>query len=242
MSMIEVKNLTVDFNGFTAVNNVSLNVEAGEVLGLLGGNGAGKSTTMKVLGGVLKPTSGSVHIDGLNVSDVRDVDLAKFITGYCPDVGGIIGGATPREHVKLLLTLHKKPYLYDEGVKLVEMFGLTEFIDTPTSGFSHGMSRRLSVLLATLASVKVLILDEPFDGVDPIGVSAINEVIRQAKDNGLAVIVSTHLHDLLIGVSDKVAVMRKSEIVTVEKSEFFVGDEGKKRYLDILEQHANGGK
>lgn len=240
MPVVDVKNLTVKFNDFVAVNDISFNVEAGQVLGLLGGNGAGKSTTLKVLGGILKPTSGVVKIDGLNVADVRDVDVAKFITGYCPDVGGIISGATPREHIKLLLTLHKKPYLYDEGLKLVEMFGLNEFIDTPSSGFSHGMSRRLSVLLATLASVKVLILDEPFDGVDPIGVTAINEVIRQAKEAGLAVIVSTHLHDLLVDVSDKIAVMRKTQIITVEDAENFKGAEGKQRYLDLLEKHENG--
>lgn len=240
MSVIEVKDLTVKFNDFVAVDNISFNVQAGEVLGILGGNGAGKSTTLKVLGGILKPTSGSIKVDGLNITDVRDVDVAKYITGYCPDVGGIISGATPREHIKLLLTLHKKPYLYDEGLKLVELFGLTEFLDTPSSGFSHGMSRRLSVLLATLASVKVLILDEPFDGVDPIGVAAINEVIRQAKEAGLAVIISTHLHDLLVDVSDRIAVMRKTKIIEIEKAELFRGSEGKKHYLDILEKHDNG--
>lgn len=240
--IIDVQNLTVVFNGFTAVKDVSLQVRGGEVLGLLGGNGAGKSTTLKVLGGILKPTSGTVHIDGLDVTSLADIDMAKYITGYCPDVGGIINGATPREHIKLLLTLHKKPFLYDEGIRLVELFGLTEFIDTPSSGFSHGMSRRLSVLLATLASVKVLVLDEPFDGVDPIGVSAINEVILQAKEAGLAVIVSTHLQDLLVDVSDRVAVMRKSQIIAVGTARKFRGRLGKRLYRTLLENHAKRNK
>jgi ABC-2 type transport system ATP-binding protein len=238
--IIQVKNLTVSFNGFIAVDNVSFEVCEGEVLGLLGGNGAGKSTTLKVLGGVLKPSSGSVYIDGLDLSSMSDVDMAKYITGYCPDVGGIINGATPREHIKLLLTLHKKPFLYDEGIKLIEMFGLSDFIDTPSSGFSHGMSRRLSVLLATLASVKVLVLDEPFDGVDPLGVQAINETIRQAKEAGLAVIISTHLQDLLVEVSDRIIIMKESEIIAGGKASRFRGRLGRRLYRVLLENHAKG--
>lgn len=235
--IVSVKNLTVNFNGFTAVNDISFDIYSGEVLGLLGGNGAGKSTTLKVLGGVLKPTSGEVIINGLDLKNASDMDMAKYITGYCPDVGGIINGATPREHIKLLLTLHNKPFLYDEGIKLVEMFGLSEFIDTPSSGFSHGMSRRLSVLLATLASVNVLILDEPFDGVDPIGVAAINEVISQAKKAGLAIIVSTHLQDLLVNVSDRIAIMKESEIIALGKAKRFKGRWGKRLYRVLLENH-----
>lgn len=238
--IVEVENLTVSFNGFIAVKNVSFTVNEGEVVGLLGGNGAGKSTTLKVLGGVLKPTSGKVYVDGLDLSNMSDVDMAKYITGYCPDVGGIINGATPREHIKLLLTLHKKPFLYEEGIKLIDMFGLTDFIDTPSSGFSHGMSRRLSVLLATLASVKVLILDEPFDGVDPIGVTAINEVIKQAKEAGLAVIISTHLQDLLTNVADRIIIMKESEIIAGGKARRFKGRLGKRLYRILLENHAKG--
>lgn len=232
---INVENLTVRFNEFVAVNDISFQVYPGEVLGLLGGNGAGKSTTLKVLGGILKPTEGKVRINGWDVTSPNDMNKTKAVTGYCPDVGGLINGATPREHIKLLLTLHKKTHLYDQAVAMVEMFGLNEFIDTPSSGFSHGMSRRLSVLLAALASQKVLILDEPFDGVDPLGVSAINDVIVQAKENGLAVIVSTHLQDLLVNVSDRVAVMKKSKIIAVEPATKFKGARGKTNYRKLLD-------
>ena len=233
--VIEVQNLTVKFDKFVAVNNISFEAYPGEVLGLLGGNGAGKSTTLKVLGGILKPSQGIVRIDNLDVTNSNEVNRTKAITGYCPDVGGLINGATPREHIKLLLTLHRKKHLYEEGLRMVEIFGLNEFIDTPSSGFSHGMSRRLSVLLAALASQKVLILDEPFDGVDPLGVSAINSIIQQAKTSGLAVIVSTHLQDLLVEVSDKIAVMKKSQIISIEESSHFKGAEGKKYYRNLLE-------
>jgi ABC-2 type transport system ATP-binding protein len=113
--VLEVKNLTVKFDKFVAVDDISFEVYPGEVLGILGENGAGKSTTLKVLGGILRPTSGDIYLKGLDLKKIADANKAKEITGYCPDVGGIIIGATPREHVKLLLTLHNKPELYDQG-------------------------------------------------------------------------------------------------------------------------------
>lgn len=233
-NMVEVSNLSVKFNGFTAVDDISFSVKPGEVLGILGGNGAGKSTTLKVLGGILKATSGNINIDGYNMLKLDDSQKIRSFTGYCPDVGGLISGLSPREHIKLLLTLHNKEERYEEGLKLVEMFGLTEFIDSPTSGFSHGMSRRLSVLLATLSSERTLILDEPFDGVDPIGVNAINETIIQAKNAGLAVIVSTHLQNLLVNVSDNIVIMKKSKIVAQDSARKFFGKKGERRYKKIL--------
>lgn len=232
--VLNVQNLTVRFDKFTAVDDISFKVDAGEVLGILGGNGAGKSTTLKVLGGVLKPTEGTIVIDGNNLNKSREAYIAKQLTGYCPDVGGLVSGATPREHVKLLLTLRKKPELYSKGIELIGSFGLTDFIDSPASGFSHGMSRRLSVALAALASEKFLILDEPFDGVDPLGVDAINTIIAHAKSLGLAVIVSTHLQDLLVNVADRIMIMKKSRIITSEPSKHFEGEDGKSHYQALL--------
>lgn len=235
--LLRVENLTVKFDNFIAVDDISLSVKPGEVLGILGGNGAGKSTTLKVIGGILRPTSGNITVDDLNFRKNVEANKIRSITGYCPDVGGLINGATPREHVKLLLTLHNKPELYEQGIKLISMFALDEFIDVPSSGFSHGMSRRLSVLLATLASQKLLILDEPFDGVDPLGVNAINETIKQAKENGLAIIVSTHLQELLVGVADNIIVMEKSKIVASAPSHKFKGAKGRAYYEALLSQH-----
>ena len=240
--LIEVKNLSVKFDKFVAVDNISFSVRSGEVLGLLGSNGAGKSTTLKVLGGILRPAEGNIRIKGYDIKKSSEANKAKASTGYCPDVGGLITGATPREHVKLLLTLHNKSNLYEQGLNLINMFGLSDFMDTPSSGFSHGMSRRLSVALATLASAgskNVLILDEPFDGVDPIGVDAINEVIRQAKEKGVAIIVSTHLQDLLVNVADNIIVMKKSKIMAAEPSNHFKGEKGRKHYQQILSQPDN---
>lgn len=124
---------------------------------------------------------------------------------------------------------------YALGLYLVKEIGLEEFLDTPVGGFSHGMSRRLSVVLATLSSEKVLILDEPFDGVDPIGIDAIEKIIHEAKKNGLAVIVCTHLQSILTRVVDDLIIMKKGKIIERLPAAELDGAAGEARYKEILE-------
>lgn len=238
--VIEVKDLTIQFNGFTAVDSINFDVYGGEVVGILGSNGAGKSSTMKVLSGVMKPSSGAVTIDGNLLTSVNEEEEAKKLIGYCPDVGGLVVGATPRSHVQLLLSLDDRKQNYDKGLYLIDRFGLRRFIDTRVGGFSHGMSRRLSVLLAVLSSKKVLILDEPFDGVDPEGEEAITEVVEEARSAGLAVIVCTHRLDLLTAVTDRIVIMNRGKIIESLPAAELEGKEGAKKYRDMLRTDSNG--
>ena len=213
---------------------INFEVPAGQVIGILGSNGAGKSSTMKALAGIIRPASGAIVIDSHTLTNIKEEERAKRVLGYCPDVGGLVVGATPREHIQLLLSLHKTPEKYARALYLVEQIGLAEFLDTPVGGFSHGMSRRLSVVLATLASSKVLILDEPFDGVDPVGVDSIELIINEAKASGLAVVVCTHLQSILTRVSDNVIIMRKGVILEKMAAEDLRGDAGEEKYKKIL--------
>lgn len=234
--MISVDKLKVSFSGFVAVDEITFDVQPGQVVGILGSNGAGKSSTMKALAGIIRPESGAIVVDGHTLTSLKEEEQAKNVIGYCPDVGGLITGATPREHLQLLLSLHKREEDYDLGLYLIHEIGLDKFIDTPVGGFSHGMSRRLSVVLATLASKKVLILDEPFDGVDPIGVDAIEKIIHEAKSNGLAVVVCTHLQSILTRVVDDLVIMKNGQIVDRLPADALTGAAGEKRYKDILEK------
>lgn len=234
--MITVDKLKISFNGFVAVDEISFTVEPGQVVGILGSNGAGKSSTMKALAGIIRPESGTILVNDNELTSLKEEEKAKQVIGYCPDVGGLITGATPREHIQLLLSLHKREQDYPLGLFLVHEIGLDKFIDTPVGGFSHGMSRRLSVVLATLASSKVLILDEPFDGVDPIGVDAIEKIISEARNNGLAVIVCTHLQSLLTRVVDDLILMKNGIIVEQLPASELEGEAGEKRYKEILEK------
>lgn len=232
---VTVRDLVIKYGDYTAVRGISFDVRPGEVVGLLGGNGAGKSSTMRALATISPAHSGRIIIAGYDVADVRQMERARTHIGYCPDVGGLVRSATPREHIGLTLSMHGKAHLWDNALALVERFNLTRVLDQPTSGFSHGMSRRLSVILAALASNHLLILDEPFDGVDPTGVDETIALINEARDAGLSVILSTHLQEVLTRATDRVLVMVQGQILDDAPAEAYRGDEGVERYVAILE-------
>lgn len=234
--MIDIKDLVISYNegAVTAVDELTLQVPAGQVLGVLGGNGAGKTSTMRVLAGIQPPSDGVVLLNGLNLSVIKEAEQARTILGYCPDTGGLVRQATVREHVAMALALRDKTDAWPYALTLLEKFGLDHVLDRPTSGFSHGMSRRLSVVLAALTAEKVLILDEPFDGVDPTGVAATEELIANAKNAGLAVVISTHLLSLLARVSDRIVVMVEGRLVDDAPAAEFAGETGAQRYASQL--------
>jgi len=240
MPIVEVKDLKIVYNKNVAVDGISFDIEPGQVVGFLGSNGAGKSSTLKVLGGVLNHTSGSVKIAGHSMEDYHSADLARSVIGYCPDVGGLIPQATLREHIGLSLAFHRRLDLWPQALAMVEIFGLTDVLDTVVAGFSHGMSRRASVILATVSSFSLLILDEPFDGVDPLGVESVQKVIEMAKNAGIAVIVSTHLQDILAKATDEILIMRKGKILDRLPSSELLGDTGISLYRNIINTAGNG--
>ena len=145
---VEIRGLWVRFGAVAAVRGIDLTAEAGRATALLGRNGAGKSTTMRVLAGVIPPTEGTVEVDGIDVP--KDLLAVKRLTGYCPDVGGLVPRATPWEHLQLAARLRRLEGWEDRAQDLLERFDLGDAAHRVTSGFSHGMGRRLSVILACL--------------------------------------------------------------------------------------------
>jgi ABC-2 type transport system ATP-binding protein len=231
--LVEVRGLHVRFGEVEAVNGIDLEAHAGQATALLGRNGAGKSTTMRVLAGVVPPTAGAVTVAG---HDVREEALAvKRAVGYCPDVGGLVPRATPWEHLQLSARLRRLPDWEARARDLLEKFELGDVAHRVTAGFSHGMGRRLSVALAALHEPDVLLLDEPYDGVDPIGVEATMDVIGDARARGACVLVSTHLRELAVQACGHVLVLRGgARVATVEAMEM-TGEEGARAYRGLLD-------
>jgi ABC-2 type transport system ATP-binding protein len=160
---VEVQGLVVEYDGVRAVDGLDLTVRAGDAVGLVGRNGAGKSTTMRVLAGLVPPSGGSVRVGGVDAR--KDPSAAKWYVGYCPDTGGLIPRATPWEHLQLAAAIRGMPRGWEARAKdLLDRFDLTDAADRVTAGFSHGMGRRTSVVLAAFHEPDVLLLDEPFDG------------------------------------------------------------------------------
>ncbi len=231
---VEVHDLHVRFGAVEAVGGISLTAPAGRATALLGRNGAGKSTTMRVLAGVVPATSGEVRVGGL---DVRRERLAvQRLVGYCPDVGGLVPRATPWEHLQLAARLRRLgPGWEDRARDLLERFELGGVAHRVTSGFSHGMGRRLSVVLAAVHEPSVLLLDEPFDGVDPIGVEATFDVVADARARGACVLVSTHLRELAVEVCTEVAVLRAGARVALLPAARMLGEDGAHEYRSLLD-------
>jgi len=231
--VVDVRSLHVRFGEVAAVSGVDLQGHAGQATALLGRNGAGKSTTMRVLAGVVPPTAGEVDVAGL---DVRTHTLAvKRLVGYCPDVGGLVPRATPWEHLQLAARLRRLDDWEPRGRDLLERFELGDVAHRITAGFSHGMGRRLSVVLAALHEPEVLLLDEPFDGVDPIGVEATFDVIGDARARGACVLVSTHLRELAIQACGTVLVMRGGARVATMDAADMHGEDGARAYRALLD-------
>ncbi|MFL6158484.1 MAG: ABC transporter ATP-binding protein, partial [Marmoricola sp.] len=216
-----------------AVRGVDLRVTPGASTALLGRNGAGKSTTMRVLAGVIPPTEGDVVVNGVDVR--QDPLTVKRATGFCPDVGGLVPRATPWEHLQLAARLRRMQGWELRAQDLLERFDLGAAAHRVTGGFSHGMGRRLSVVLAAFHEPSVLLLDEPFDGVDPLGVEATQRVIADAKARGAAVLVSTHLRDLAMEACEDALVLRGGSAVAALGSEDLLGEDGARAYRALLD-------
>ena len=231
--IVDVTGLRVTFGSVDAVSGVDLQVAPGAAVALLGRNGAGKSTTMRVLGGVIPPTGGRVRVAGL---DLRTQALeVKRLTGYCPDVGGLVPRATPWEHLQLSARLRRLPAGWEGRAReLLERFDLASAGHRVTAGFSHGMGRRLSVVLAALHDPTVLLLDEPFDGVDPQGVEATLVVVAEARTRGAAVVVSTHLRELAVQACPDAVVLRAGAPVARLSAADLGGRDGADAYRALL--------
>ena len=232
-AVVDIRGLHVRFGSVDAVRGIDVSARAGEGTALLGRNGAGKSTTMRVLAGVVPPTEGVVLVAGLDVR--RDLLAVKRLVGYCPDVGGLVPRATPWEHLQLSARLRRMSNWEQRARDLIERFELGDAAHRVTSGFSHGMGRRLSVALAAFHEPEVLLLDEPFDGVDPLGVSATLDVIGEARARGAAVLVSTHLRELAIQACSTALVLRGGSAVVRLDAHELAGEEGADVYRALLD-------
>jgi ABC-2 type transport system ATP-binding protein len=229
---VEVQGLVVEYDGVRAVDGLDLTVRAGDAVGLVGRNGAGKSTTMRVLAGLVPPSGGSVRVGGVDAR--KDPSAAKWFVGYCPDTGGLIPRATPWEHLQLAAATRGIRGWESRARDLLERFDLTTAADRVTAGFSHGMGRRTSVVLAAFHEPDVLLLDEPFDGVDPLGVEATMDIVREAKLRGAAVLISTHMLHLAAAATGEILVLTRGRLAAVALAEELAGEEGRQRYRTLL--------
>jgi len=226
--MIRVEALTKQFNGFTAVDQVSFEVEPGEIFGFLGPNGAGKSTTIKMLITLLAPTSGTALIDGYDIRS-RAAQVRRAI-GYVPQMLSVDGTLTAYENLLLLARLYDIPGAErEERIReMLSFLNLEEHARSLVRTFSGGMVRKLEVGQAMLHRPKALLLDEPTTGLDPVARQNVWEHLFDLREKfGTTIFFSTHNMEEADEVSDRVAVMNRGKIAAIGGAEELKAKTGK---------------
>ena len=217
---ISIRGLTKSYGQFTAVNNLHLDVFPGEILGFLGTNGAGKTTTIRVLLDLLRPTSGGASIFG---RDCQTEGLAvRAQTGYLPGEMGLYADMTGREVLDFLASFNRQPVDSKYRSELLDRLDLSGAdLRRKIRQYSTGMKRKLGLVQAFQADPQLLILDEPSEGLDPLMQESFYELLAAVKRRGRTVFVSSHVLSEVERVCDRIALLRKGELVllsTVEET------------------------
>lgn len=203
--ILKTTNLCKNFKGQTAVNNVSLNIQRNSVYGLLGPNGAGKSTILKMLTGILRPASGEIEFDGhaWNRSDLQSI-------GALIEMPPLYENLTAYENLKVrTLALGLPDTRIEEVLRIAD---LTDTRKKKSGHFSLGMKQRLGIALALLSSPKLLILDEPTNGLDPIGIQELRELICSFPAHGITVILSSHILSEVEQIAEHIGIISAGKL------------------------------
>ena len=210
MNIIETKNLTKSYTDFTAVSGINLHIPKGAVYGFLGPNGAGKSTTMKMFLGLTKPTGGSFTIDGKKYPDNR-VQILKEIGSFieAPAFYGNLSGEENLDIIRKILGLPKSSV-----AEALEIVGLTQFKKRLAKKYSLGMKQRLGLAGALIGKPPILILDEPTNGLDPVGIHEIRTLIRSLPEKfDCTVLVSSHLLSEIELMADTIGILNHGHLL-----------------------------
>ena len=212
--MIRVEGLRKSFGDVRAVDGVDLHVERGELLVLLGQNGAGKSTTLRCLGGILRPDAGLIELDGLRLPEKLDEVRARL--GVVPDQARLYGRNTAPEYLDHFGYLYGVPELERRKriAELLERFELADRADTVLAAFSRGMAQKVALIRATLHHPDWIFCDEPTAGLDPVAAADMRHYLGEQRARGAALIVTTHVLSEAELMADRIAIMRKGVIVT----------------------------
>jgi len=215
MPAIDLQGVTKRFGDVTALRDVDLTVEDGEIYGFLGPNGAGKSTTINILLDFIRPTSGTANVLGYD-AQAETVEVRKHV-GVLPDGFDVYDRLTGRQHVQF--AIDSKPGADDNPMAILERVGIPDAADRKAGGYSKGMAQRLVLGMALVGNPDLLILDEPSTGLDPNGAREMREIIREERDRGATVFFSSHILDQVEAVCDRVGILRQGEVVAEDTIE-----------------------
>ena len=242
--MIELLNLTKRFGDLTAVNDVTLTVNRGEFFAVLGPNAAGKTTTIKMITGLIKPTSGSVRVAGHDVQ-AEPLEVRRRLA-YVPDFPFLYDKLTPWEFFRFTGQLFR---MTDDRIEaaarvLIPRFNLEDYLRKPIEGLSHGTRQRIAIAAALLHDPEVFVIDEPMVGLDPHHARVVKDILKERSRTGMTVFLSTHQLSVAEEMADRIGIIHHGKFVAVGTSDELrkqSGSDGllEHSFLALTRQEAN---
>ena len=236
--MIEIKNVSKTYNGVKkAIKNVSFKVDGGEIFGFIGHNGAGKTTMIKSIVGILDFEDGDILINGKSIKS-NPIEC-KMNIAYVPDNPDLYENMKAIDFINFICDMYEidKDTRKKNVLKYAKMFEIDEKLGDDISSFSHGMKQKVALIAALSHDPKVLIMDEPFVGLDPKAVFDMKEIMRSMAKEGKTIFFSTHILDVAEKLCDRVAIIKSGDIVKIGKMKDIKGDESLEEvFLELGEQ------
>ncbi len=234
--MLKIEHLTKSYGEKKAVDDLSLHIQPGEVYGFIGHNGAGKTTTLKAVVGILPFDAGEIYIDGIRLKD--DPIACKRKIAYIPDNPDLYDYMTGIQYINFVADIFGIS-AEDRSARLKEYseaLELTDALVQPISSYSHGMKQKLAVISALIHNPKLILMDEPFVGLDPKASFALKQIMRRHCENGGAIFFSTHVLDVAEKLCDKVAIIKGGKLIRFGTMEEVKGDESLESVFLELEE------
>ena len=211
--MLQVERLTKYYGALVGIRDLSFEARPGEVLGLLGPNGSGKSTTVKIMTGLLRPTAGTVRLDGVNVLEA--LEPYKAVLGYVPEEPHLYSYLTGPEYLQLIGRLRQVPeaVLDDKIERFMQLLGIYDDRYQTLASYSKGMRQKVLIAAAVLHNPRVVVLDEPFSGLDVTAARILKAFVRALADEGKVVVFSSHVLEVVEQVCSRVVILKDGRVV-----------------------------
>ena len=222
--MLRIEHLTKSYGEKKAVDDISLHIHAGEIYGFIGHNGAGKTTAIKACCGILDFEAGEIYVDGVSIK--KNPLACKEKIAYIPDNPDLYAFMTGTQYLNFVADIFKVS-AQDRRARIkkyAEIFGLTEVLAQAISTYSHGMKQKLALISALIHEPKLIIMDEPFVGLDPKAAHTVKEIMRGICKDGGAIFFSTHVLEVAEKLCDKVAIIKEGKLVKVGTMDEVKGD------------------
>lgn len=234
--MLKIEHLTKKYSDFKAVDDLSLHIAPGEIYGFIGHNGAGKTTTLKSVVGILQFDNGEIYIDGTSIT--ADPLKCKKEIAYIPDNPDIYEFMTGIKYLNFVADIFgvSAADRQEKIRKYAEIFELSSDLAQPISTYSHGMKQKLAIISAWIHSPKLIIMDEPFVGLDPKAAHLLKGMMREICDNGGAIFFSTHVLEVAEKLCDKIAIIKEGKLVRSGTMEEVKGDDSLEAVFLELEE------